>query len=53
MIVELTAKGRALRDKARDIPQCILGASGMTLERLQKLQAELQALRHHLQESLI
>jgi DNA-binding MarR family transcriptional regulator len=53
VIVELTAKGRALRDKARDIPQCILGASGMTLERLQKLQAELQALRHHLQESLI
>ena len=53
VIVELTAKGRALRGKARDIPQCILGASGMTLERLQTLQAELQALRHHLQESLI
>ena len=53
VIIELTEKGRALRDKARGIPQCILGASGFTLERLQKLQAELQALRGHLQESLI
>jgi DNA-binding MarR family transcriptional regulator len=53
VIIELTEKGRALRDKARGIPQCILGASGMTLERLQKLQAELQELRRHLQDSLI
>jgi DNA-binding MarR family transcriptional regulator len=52
VIVELTEQGRALRDKARDIPQCILGASGMTLERLQNLQAELQELRRHLQDSL-
>jgi DNA-binding MarR family transcriptional regulator len=52
VIVELTEQGRALRDKARSIPQCILGASGMTLERLQKLQAELQELRRHLQDSL-
>ena len=48
VIVELTEQGRALRDKAQSIPQCILGASGFTLERLQKLQAELQALRGHL-----
>jgi DNA-binding MarR family transcriptional regulator len=52
VIVELTEQGRSLRDKARSIPQCILGASGMTLERLNKLQAELQALRRHLQDSL-
>jgi DNA-binding MarR family transcriptional regulator len=52
VIVELTGPGRALRDKARDIPQCILGASGQTLQQLQKLQAELQALRSHLQDSL-
>lgn len=52
VIVELTEAGRALRDKARTVPQCILGASGFTLERLQKLQAELQALRGHLQDSL-
>jgi DNA-binding MarR family transcriptional regulator len=52
VIVELTEQGRALRDKARGVPQCILGASGMTLERLQKLQAELQVLRSNLQDSL-
>ena len=52
VIVELTEQGRALRDKAQTIPQCILGASGFTLERLQKLQSELQALRNHLQNSL-
>jgi MarR family transcriptional regulator, organic hydroperoxide resistance regulator len=52
VIVELTEQGRALRERARGIPQCILGASGMTLERLQKLQAELQALRSNLQDNL-
>ncbi|MGE8069505.1 MarR family winged helix-turn-helix transcriptional regulator [Pseudomonas sp. NPDC089569] len=52
VIIELTEQGRALRDKARSIPQCILGASGMTLERLKNLQAELQELRRHLQDSL-
>ena len=52
VIVELTEQGRALREQARSIPQCILGASGMTLERLQNLQAELQALRSNLQNSL-
>ena len=52
VVVELTEQGRALRDKARGVPQCILGASGMTLERLQKLQAELQVLRDNLQNSL-
>jgi DNA-binding MarR family transcriptional regulator len=52
VIVELTEQGRALRDKARSIPQCILAASGQTLEHLQKLQAELQDLRSNLQDSL-
>jgi MarR family transcriptional regulator, organic hydroperoxide resistance regulator len=52
VIVELTAQGRALRDKARDIPQCILGASGQTLDQIRTLQADLLALRSHLQDSL-
>jgi len=52
VIVELTEQGRALREQARSIPQCILGASGMTVERLNKLQAELQVLRGNLQGSL-
>lgn len=52
VIVELTEQGRALREQARGIPQCILAASGDSLERLRTLQAELVALRGHLQDSL-
>ncbi|MBV6751921.1 MULTISPECIES: MarR family winged helix-turn-helix transcriptional regulator [Pseudomonas] len=52
VIVELTEQGRALREQARGIPQCILAASGDSLERLRALQAELVALRGHLQDSL-
>ncbi|WP_191486483.1 MarR family winged helix-turn-helix transcriptional regulator [Pseudomonas sp. FEN] len=52
VIVELTEQGRALREQARGIPQCILAASGDSLERLRALQAELLALRGHLQDSL-
>ncbi len=52
VIVKLTEQGRALREQARGIPQCILAASGDSLERLRALQAELVALRGHLQDSL-
>ena len=52
VIVELTEQGQALREQARSIPQCILAASGDSLERLRALQAELVALRGHLQDSL-
>ena len=49
LVVELTEAGRALQEKAMGIPQCILGASGMQLEQLRKLQADLIALRSNLQ----
>ena len=49
VVVELTEAGRALQDKAMGIPQCILGASGLQLEQLRKLQADLVALRSNLQ----
>ncbi|MDD0975437.1 MarR family winged helix-turn-helix transcriptional regulator [Pseudomonas fontis] len=52
VIVELTEQGRALQAKAQNIPPCILGASGVSLERLQQLQSELIALRDNLQKSL-
>nr|BFE90262.1 MarR family transcriptional regulator [Pseudomonas brassicacearum subsp. brassicacearum] len=53
VIVELTEQGRALREKKPSTsPQCILAASGLTLEQLKKLQLDLQALRGHLQDSL-
>ena len=52
VVVELTETGRALQDKAMGIPQCILGASGLELEQLRKLQADLIALRSNLQASV-
>ncbi|KAF0865501.1 MarR family winged helix-turn-helix transcriptional regulator [Pseudomonas sp. LD120] len=52
VIVQLTEQGRALKVQAREIPQCILGASGRTVEQLRRLQEELQVLRGHLQDNL-
>ncbi|WP_426217590.1 MarR family winged helix-turn-helix transcriptional regulator [Pseudomonas sp. DWRC2-2] len=52
VVVELTDAGRTLQDKAMGIPQCILGASGLELEQLRKLQGDLIALRTNLQGSL-
>ena len=52
VVVELTEAGRDLRKKAMDIPQCILGASGMKIEQMQKLQADLLELRSNLKSSL-
>lgn len=52
VVVELTEAGRTLQDKAMGIPQCILGASGLELEQLRKLQADLVALRSNLQTSI-
>ncbi|PMY45093.1 MULTISPECIES: MarR family winged helix-turn-helix transcriptional regulator [Pseudomonas] len=52
VIIKLTEQGRALHGRARGVPQCILGASGLTLEQLRKLQADLLNLRGHLQDSL-
>ncbi|TDF85521.1 MarR family winged helix-turn-helix transcriptional regulator [Pseudomonas sp. H9] len=50
--VHLSEQGRALQSRAEAIPQCILAASGESLERLQQLQAELLELRANLQKNL-
>jgi MarR family transcriptional regulator, organic hydroperoxide resistance regulator len=47
--IGLTARGRALRKKALDIPGCILEASGLRGEDLQRLYGEITALRHTLE----
>jgi MarR family transcriptional regulator, organic hydroperoxide resistance regulator len=47
--IGLTAKGRALRRKALDIPGCILEASGLSSEDLQRLYGEITTLRHTLE----
>ena len=46
--VRLTEAGKALRGKAQDVPACILEASGMSLEALSRLNAEVAGLRDRL-----
>jgi len=43
--VRLTARGNALRDRALEIPPCILAASGLKAEDLRRLASEISALR--------
>lgn len=45
VLVRLTAEGRALRDRAVQVPQCLLAASQCSLEELSQLTRQLQALR--------
>lgn len=52
VLVQLTDKGHALHEHAKRVPQCILQASGRSLERLQQLQAELLDLRASLQKAV-
>jgi MarR family transcriptional regulator, organic hydroperoxide resistance regulator len=47
--VNLTPAGRALREKALNIPHCILNASGLGVEGVQRLRDEIAALRDALE----
>lgn len=47
--VRLTPQGRALREKARAIPGCILSATAMPVADLARLQQDITALRGHLE----
>lgn len=46
--VHLTADGRKLGHKARDVPACMLKASGVTLETLSRLKKEVEGIRDNL-----
>jgi DNA-binding MarR family transcriptional regulator len=46
--VQLTAAGRALQERARSIPACILDASGLEADELTRLKAEIATLRSSL-----
>lgn len=48
----LTDAGKALREKAENIPACILAACGIAQQKLEALQGELLTLRSQLQASL-
>ena len=43
--IGLTAAGRALREEARDVPDCIVDASGLAPAEVRQLQKQIQALR--------
>ncbi|KAA8696913.1 MarR family transcriptional regulator [Pseudomonas caricapapayae] len=52
VLLHLTEQGRALQHQALNVPGCILSASGLNMERLHDLQAQLLDLRDHLHQSL-
>jgi len=47
--VRLTKAGQTLREKALNIPRCVLEASGLKGEELRRLQSEITALRNTLE----
>lgn len=47
--LRLTESGRAMREKAREIPGCILRASGLAIDDVAQLQSEIVALRSTLE----
>ncbi|MFJ3481791.1 MarR family winged helix-turn-helix transcriptional regulator [Pseudomonas sp. NPDC090202] len=52
VLLYLTEQGKALHRKAQSIPQCILAASGISVEQLRALQSDLIGLRGNLHDSL-
>ncbi|MDY7561352.1 MarR family transcriptional regulator [Pseudomonas sp. 10B1] len=52
VLLHLTKQGRELSEKAKNIPSCILGASGKTIAELKLMQTDLIALRGHLHGSI-
>lgn len=52
VLLHLTEQGRALQEKALDVPGCILAASQLNLDKLRELQASLVQLRSALHDSL-
>jgi DNA-binding MarR family transcriptional regulator len=48
VLLRLTDQGRELQQRAREIPGCILSASGLDLEKLLEMQGELLKLRENL-----
>src|SRR5450830_1019622 len=51
VIIALTARGSALREQAKEIPGCVLTASGCNLDQVVQLKAQLDALRTQLMKS--
>jgi DNA-binding MarR family transcriptional regulator len=52
VLLTLTEQGKALHKKAQSIPQCILAASGISVEQLKALQHDLLGLRGNLHDNI-
>lgn len=52
VLLHLTEQGRALQQRAIGIPGCILSASGLDIEKLQAMQADLLKLRESLHRNV-
>ncbi|MEM9219718.1 MAG: MarR family winged helix-turn-helix transcriptional regulator [Cyanobacteria bacterium P01_F01_bin.150] len=49
VVIYLTPQGQALEEKAINIPECILAATGLTPDNIEYLQAQLSHLRQNLE----
>ena len=49
--MRLTRRGRSMQDQAREIPACILDASGFDADALAQLCGQIASLRTHLFEA--
>ncbi|NER79284.1 MAG: MarR family transcriptional regulator [Leptolyngbya sp. SIO1D8] len=49
VVIHLTQQGKALKEDALEIPDCIIEATGLTSKKLQDLQAQLSLLRENLE----
>jgi DNA-binding MarR family transcriptional regulator len=52
VVIELTASGKALREKAKDIPMRLYGRTGMSAEEAAELRNRLEETMHRLQGTL-
>ncbi len=49
MRVTLTEAGKALRDKAEEVPPCILDATGLDIETAKRLNRDLRTMRDQME----
>jgi hypothetical protein len=52
VIIGLTPKGRAFQKKCAVLPECIVSATGCSLDALDELTGQLQVLRYRFQDSV-
>jgi DNA-binding MarR family transcriptional regulator len=51
VIVALTEKGRALRQKSAEVTRCVMEGVGLSLSQIAQLTRDIRALRHNLEQA--